>query len=207
MQENRFAMIFWAIFGADRKGLYFSRRVKIWILFLVLISGSISCDQVYRFLDEKGAQEKDLIGEVVPYEKNPSVEEVQGLLKLYGYDPGKVDGVLGGGTREAIARFQTDNQLAVSRYVDDETWRKLSVFKENKIVVENELNIKLVQDLLTRAGFFPGKIDGKMGKKTKDAVKEFQKAKELKVDGKIGYWTLTELAFFLTPTDAEKDDK
>lgn len=43
-----------------------------------------------------------------------------------------------------------------------------------------------VQKALKAAGFNPGKIDGKLGEKTKSAIRSFQKAHDLKVDGKVG---------------------
>ena len=46
--------------------------------------------------------------------------------------------------------------------------------------------IEEVQRALKAAGFNPGKIDGKFGEKTKTAIRAFQKAHDLKVDGKVG---------------------
>jgi formylglycine-generating enzyme required for sulfatase activity len=43
-----------------------------------------------------------------------SVVEVQRLLAARGYDPGPVDGILGGATRAAIGRFQRDYGLAAT---------------------------------------------------------------------------------------------
>jgi len=155
------------------------------------------CDAIYRLLDKEGAQEKELIGEVVPFEKNLVIEEVQGLLYLYGYNTGKIDGILGFRTRNAIAKFQSDNSLKPSRFVDQVTWERLNVFKNNELVIKGQLNIRLVQVLLKKAGFNPGEIDGKLGVRTKAAVLKFQEAQSLKVDGKIGYQTLSKLATFI----------
>lgn len=152
------------------------------------------CDSLYHMLHKEGAEEKDLIGDSVPFEKNPAIEEVQALLAVYGYSPGKADGVIGLQTRNAVAEFQRDNGLKETRFVDKATWEKLMVFKENSLVAKNQLNIKLVQAVLKEAGFDPGAIDGKMGTKTKNAVKAFQNANGLKADGKIGYKTLAKLS-------------
>ncbi len=48
------------------------------------------------------------------------------------------------------------------------------------------LSVSDVQAALTRAGFDPGAVDGKMGKKTKAAIKAFQRSHGLKADGVIG---------------------
>jgi peptidoglycan hydrolase-like protein with peptidoglycan-binding domain len=46
--------------------------------------------------------------------------------------------------------------------------------------------VEEVQKALKAAGFNPGKIDGKLGEKTKTAIRAFQKAHDLKADGKVG---------------------
>ena len=165
---------------------------------LLLCLSFFGCDALYRLLDKEGAEEKALVGDIIPFESNAVVEEIQSLLYLYGYNAGKVDGSLGLRTRNAIEKFQKDNGLEATRFVDQATWEKLSLFKKNGIVVDRQLNARLVQSLLKEAGFDPGKIDGKIGPKTKDAVRAFQKAYNLKVDGKIGYQTLSRMALFLT---------
>jgi murein L,D-transpeptidase YcbB/YkuD len=56
---------------------------------------------------------------------------------------------------------------------------------------------KEIQTALKNAGFYTGAIDGKVGPKTTAAIKEFQKAKALKVDGKVGPKTWAELEKYL----------
>lgn len=176
---------------------------KFWLIFLlgILLSSSLGCDAIYRMLQKEGAEEKELVGEVVPFESNPTVEEIQSLLSLYGYSPGKVDGVLGLRTREAIAKFQRDNNLKETRFADQETWAKISDLKDKKLVVEGQLNVKLIQQILEEQGFHPGKVDGKFGPQTTQAVKIFQREYELKIDGKVGYQTLSKFAELIPPQE------
>lgn len=47
-------------------------------------------------------------------------------------------------------------------------------------------NTRQIQTALLNAGYDPGAVDGKMGKKTKDAIKSFQSANNLVADGKAG---------------------
>ena len=57
---------------------------------------------------------------------------------------------------------------------------------------------KDIQTALKAANFYTGSIDGKIGPKTKRAIVEFQKAKGLKADGKVGSKTWMELEKYLT---------
>ncbi|MFA4991010.1 MAG: peptidoglycan-binding domain-containing protein [Candidatus Omnitrophota bacterium] len=52
---------------------------------------------------------------------------------------------------------------------------------------------KDIQTALKNAGFDPGPIDGKMGQKTRQAIKDFQAAKGLVADGVVGPKTWAEL--------------
>ncbi len=182
------------------------KNKKIFIIQIFLLLGSsnffMGCDALYKILDKKGAEEKEIVGEVLPYEINPTVEEIQQLLKIYGYDPGEIDGQLGMRTRNALARFQKDSGLVVTRFADKETWTKLRVFKQNELVQDDDLNIVLIQQVLKKAGCSPGEIDGKRGPKTNAAIRDFQKEMGIKVDGKVGYRTLTKMMEFLPVTNS-----
>ena len=171
-------------------------------LLLLCLAASVllavtGCDAVYRALQKEGAEERDLLGEVVPRERNERVAEVQKLLKLFDYKVGTPDGILGANTRDAIAAFQEDNGLKVSRFVDKATWGKLHVFDQYGLVVEGELNGAAVQQALKNAGFDLGAVDGKFGNKTVEALRRFQQANGLTPDTRIGVRTLNVLAGYL----------
>lgn len=55
-----------------------------------------------------------------------------------------------------------------------------------------------IQTALVNAGFYTGKVDGKIGPKTKKAVGEFQKTNGLEADGKVGPKTWSVLSKHLT---------
>lgn len=57
-------------------------------------------------------------------------------------------------------------------------------------------SVKEIQQALASAGYEPGPLDGKMGRKTKDAVRKFQKDSGLKADGVVGSETWGRLAQF-----------
>jgi murein L,D-transpeptidase YcbB/YkuD len=52
--------------------------------------------------------------------------------------------------------------------------------------VKSRPNIKQIQISLINAGYDVGTIDGKMGRRTREAIKAFQKANNLTPDGKVG---------------------
>lgn len=54
-----------------------------------------------------------------------------------------------------------------------------------------------IQTALKNAGFDPGPVDGKIGPKTKKAIKDFQAANGLTSDGKVGPKTWAKLSKYL----------
>ena len=52
--------------------------------------------------------------------------------------------------------------------------------------VKSRPSIKQIQIALTNAGYNPGRIDAKLGRQTKDAIRAFQRANNLSVNGKVG---------------------
>ena len=62
------------------------------------------------------------------------------------------------------------------------------------------ITIREVQLALRRAGFDPGAADGKMGKRTREALRSFQQAQGLRPDGRIGPQTVAKLKTYLTPS-------
>lgn len=59
------------------------------------------------------------------------------------------------------------------------------------------LSIRQIQTALKNAGFYKGSIDGKIGSQTKEAIKAFQKANNLKPDGIVGKRTAERLSSYL----------
>lgn len=61
----------------------------------------------------------------------------------------------------------------------------------------DKLTIRQIQKALKNAGYYKGAADGKMGPQTKEAVKKFQKANGLRVDGIVGKQTTRKLKGYL----------
>ena len=62
---------------------------------------------------------------------------------------------------------------------------------------DGQLSNHQIQTALKNAGFYQGPIDGKIGPKTREAIRAFQKANGLKVDGIVGKRTSQELSKYL----------
>ena len=57
---------------------------------------------------------------------------------------------------------------------------------------------RAIQQALKNAGFYQGTVDGKIGPKTREAVKAFQEVNGLKADGVVGRQTWEKLAPYLS---------
>jgi len=62
------------------------------------------------------------------------------------------------------------------------------VVSKKKVIgeVKSRPSVKQVQIALQKAGYYTGVIDGREGKQTRDAIKAFQKANNLRVNGRVG---------------------
>jgi len=187
------------------------------ILLIVFIIMACGCNIVPKSVQYQ-KQEQEVIGDTEMV--NPRVEEIQVMLAGLGYDTGNTDGRMGQETREAIKEFQESKGLKSTGYVDMNTWRQIedirrvkdedelkkdytvevrSPYSEEVQDSQDKLGIttKEIQLALKNAGFDPGAIDGKMGPRTQQAVKEFQKTKGLTPDGVVGPKTWTQLSSYL----------
>jgi peptidoglycan hydrolase-like protein with peptidoglycan-binding domain len=72
------------------------------------------------------------------------------------------------------------------RAKDDELNSLREPAVRNTDEIKGQPKAKEVQAALKNAGYAIGKIDGKIGKQTREAIRAFQKANNLPVDGKVG---------------------
>jgi len=63
--------------------------------------------------------------------------------------------------------------------------------------VKSRPKVKQIQMALKNAGYSPGPIDGRMGRQTRSAIRQFQSAHNLAVDGKVGKKTWAVLKDYL----------
>ena len=113
------------------------------------------------------------------------------------------DGVYGTNMTDAVRRFQKQHGLTADGIVGEKTWNKLvAVRRQNAPVTtpfEGNLStgssgdgVRFVQSYLAAAGY-PVTVDGIFGARTAEAVRAFQRARGLKVDGIVGRATHTAL--------------
>ena len=187
------------------------------VAFVVFISTLLSgCNIVPKSVQYQ-REEEDLIGSIDII--NPRVEEIQVFLNALGYNTGTIDGRMGQKTREAIREFQESRGLKTTGYINELTLRQIEdmrradderelkkdyrvrvrspYLEENDISKVERVTTRQIQTALKNAGFDPGAIDGKMGPRTRQAIKEFQRAKGLTPDGVVGPKTWAELGRYL----------
>jgi len=165
-------------------------------------------EQTWDELHRVVANDIDLVPSTIARrgDRGPVVVEIQTLLAQHGFSPGPVDGIYGTLTETAATRFQSARGIAATGVVDATTFDRLSgaggdsasggdetassrlvrVGDRGPVVVE-------IQTLLAERGFSPGFIDGIYGSLTARAVRSFQAAAGIGVDGVVGTQTLDAL--------------
>ncbi|MDO5112559.1 MAG: peptidoglycan-binding protein [Clostridia bacterium] len=163
-------------------------------------------------------------------DRGEDVVKLQTALVRAGYDPGKIDGVFGPKTEEAVKRFQRAMDLTVDGIVGSRSWAALAPYMGNYPTYPDnpyppyppsppdppypELpgfvvlrrgdrgpNVTRLQTALTTAGYDVGPIDGIFGTRTEDAVKRFERVFGLTVDGVVDTAVWERLNPFLLEPD------
>jgi peptidoglycan hydrolase-like protein with peptidoglycan-binding domain len=126
-------------------------------------------------------------------ERAERVKALQRQLSWLGLEPGPVDGQYGPVTGEAVKRFQEVRDLPASGVADPMTLRALRAGTPERPFSGRVQRVTELQRQLTALGFDPGPIDGRYGPATTEAVKRFQEANDLPVDGVADPQTLSAL--------------
>jgi len=180
-------------------------RNKIYIsLSILVLLAFYGCNIVPKSVQYQKEEEK-LVGSIDII--NPKIEEVQVILQSEGYEPGNTDGRMGKETRDAIKAFQESIGLKSTGYIDKITLTQLEDSRRAKEILESKKDYaarakqaqqkdvskaefrpttKEIQVALKNSGFDPGSLDGKIGPRTRQAIKDFQKSKGLVPDGAVG---------------------
>ena len=147
------------------------------------------------------------------------VEELQNILIALGYMSGAADGYAGGGTIEAIKKFQSSHGLTADGICGAATFDAINIeaeaymsgnpiekniesnnFDEKNAVIGAVIKegmhgegVKYLQEKLIEHGYLSGHADGIAGERTVSAIKRFQSSAGLKADGVCGLQTYAAL--------------
>jgi peptidoglycan hydrolase-like protein with peptidoglycan-binding domain len=128
-----------------------------------------------------------------------AVRDAQRELEARGYSVGKagIDGIFGSATEEAVRNYQTDRStghdwaltypLVVDGIVGPQTWGRL--LPDTIRRGSTGPGVTLLQAILESSGnpaWDPDGVDGVFGPKTEHAVRNYQSAHGLVVDGVVG---------------------
>ena len=158
--------------------------------------GSKTKAAVKEFQAEFGLSPDGNAGEATQAAVSNAVVRLQVELKNAGFAPGTPDGHFGSKTKTALKKFQKDRMLPETGVADTATWKainKSSTGLQAGSGAKTAAQIKQLQQALIGLGFLTGKADGVYGSKTREAVRSFQKAYGLGVDGSAGPDTITAL--------------
>jgi len=128
------------------------------------------------------------------------VTQAQSRLKELGYYTDKVDGKFGYSTYLAVKAFQQKNSLKVDGVIGPVTY--LALYRADALTAGGKAGgtaayqrvsygsegpaVVTVQNQLRKLGYYKGIVDGKFGYATYMAVRAFQAANGLAVDGIMG---------------------
>jgi peptidoglycan hydrolase-like protein with peptidoglycan-binding domain len=199
------------------------------IVFLVLMLGRALVDPFIK--DKESSPEEYYLG--ADSDKKISVQEMQQILKGEELYKGQIDGFIGEDTRSALKVLQKKNRLKSDGKVDARTSELLKELKVKQSLVtkvdpgtnalltdltiypdpEIEWDMDLmdgvmnVQRALKNGGYYDGKVDGKVGPRTKKAIKVFQRSRKLTADGVVGRKTLDRLKPLLSEGTGDDHDR
>ncbi len=134
---------------------------------------------------------------------DPIVEAVQRELALSGFYTGPVDGLPGRRTKISIAAYQKANGLDATGEASEELVDQIRLTREivaasgmtdEKGVPQSSDPIRRVQTVLAELGYLPGTIDGFLGEQTRDAIRQFERDRNLPITGNVSEALMAELA-------------
>ena len=129
---------------------------------------------------------------------NANTAALQVALKALRHYTGGVDGIAGRRTKRAVRRFQRAHRLPVDGVAGPRTRRKLG--RRGRPLLGRRImrrgargwDVAALQFMLRRRGYMVS-VDGGFGRVTQRAVKQFQRARGIRVDGRVGRQTLSRM--------------
>jgi peptidoglycan hydrolase-like protein with peptidoglycan-binding domain len=128
-----------------------------------------------------------------------TIRKAQETLNARGFKAGPANGVLGDSTATALRAFQKSENLAVTGRLNPRTLRNLGIDESpasagaSRGADASSGTLREVQRKLAERGYRPGAADGVIGRSTRTALMEFQRAQNLPVTGRADRQTLASL--------------
>lgn len=136
-------------------------------------------------------------------DRGEAVRDIQHRLTELGHrvDPAELEGEFGRSTEEAVRAFQRARRLPADGIVGADTWNQLVEagyrLGDRTLYLRSPAfrgdDVRALQRMLNALGFDAGKEDGILGRRTADAVMEFQRNLGDQVDGIVGLDTVRAL--------------
>jgi peptidoglycan hydrolase-like protein with peptidoglycan-binding domain len=123
-----------------------------------------------------------------PPSQQPMVEGIQRELAVNGFDPGGIDGRFGPRTSEAIRQYERAAKLTVTGCPSQELLDHVSFHLPkvySRVRPDAPTPETEVQAGLTMRGFYVGAVDGRIGERTRAAIRQYQREANLPVDGQV----------------------
>lgn len=129
-------------------------------------------------------------------------KRIQQRLKELGYYKGSIDGILGSQSTSAIRKFQRDYGLSVDGIVGPKTLSALGLSGSSS----SSYSATAIQQKLKNLGYYTGSIDGILGTKSVNAIRNFQRDYGLTVDGIVGPKTASALGLTSSSSSQSSSD-
>jgi len=161
----------------------FLRLLPIFILAIVF-SGCAS--------SQLKTQNEQLSSRVTELEKNQQAKDAEIVDLQYQVKDlsSKVEGA------KPVEGDQTSQDAQAPSSTADQA-ESVSAVSDNTQIIRVKASPEKIQRALKAAGVYTGRVDGKIGAGTKEAIIEFQKSHGLKADGVLGRKTWEELKVYL----------
>ncbi|NBI06003.1 peptidoglycan-binding protein [Senegalia massiliensis] len=143
--------------------------------------------------------------------RGQDVKSLQSILKSLGHYSSSIDGIFGSGTRSAVRNFQRSQRISVDGYFGPNSYKYLKNTLSGNTSPSNPApdqkpsnntglltykrvlkygsrgqDVKSLQSALDKLNYYSSGIDGIYGSGTRSAVRNFQRAAHIAVDGYAG---------------------
>ena len=156
-----------------------SRRT--FLILIALLALSILPVMAEEIATPDAEEESPIVAEETVTHDTPmseeAIREAQRSLANLGFYKDDVDGRFGKHTEAALRDFQRTSGLSTTGHLDEDTRALLSKY------ADQDLSPKAIQQRLIDLGYLQGTADGKLGVKSANAMKIFQRVNGLSVTG------------------------